>query len=401
MNTEFNKYPMRKIRAIFIFTLLVFAILSSLYAERIKCVWTGVERIVAVGDLHGDFGSFIIILREMEIIDDEYHWKGGKTHLVQIGDIFDRGTQAKRILDFLMVLEKEAEVAGGKVHALIGNHEFINIAGIAFDYPGYMYFEQFYSFLPDDYIEETEKKFKEKLGENSSRETNSDPFSDPYLEAEWQKLLKEAKGNINHEARKKYSQNLLEKYGDWLINHNAVIKINDIIFVHAGLNEKYSKRNLEKLNESIRKELKFLASAPKSQFPRNTHAPISYDSNGPLWYRELAHGEEQYLTEEVKKTLDNLKAHHMVMAHTPIVIEDKRQMERFNGKIWIIDTGISRVYRNGRHSALVIESGEFKPWLGKSRQRKPDSLEYMRLTQEGTWISNIANFSFLCQMYRQ
>ncbi len=175
---------MRKIRAIFIFTLLVFAILSSLYAERIKCVWTGVERIVAVGDLHGDYDAFIYILKVNKIIDEENHWIAGKTHLVQIGDIFDRGTQAKRILDFLMILEKEAEVAGGKVHALIGNHEFMNIAGIAFEYRGYISLEQFVSFLPKEYVEEMEMKFRQKIGENSPKENNSDYLFDPYLKTE-------------------------------------------------------------------------------------------------------------------------------------------------------------------------------------------------------------------------
>jgi hypothetical protein len=216
-------------------------------------VWTGVERIVAVGDLHGDYEAFIYILKVNKLIDEEKHWIAGKTHLVQIGDIFDRGTQAKRILDFLMILEKEAEIDGGKVHVLIGNHEFMNIAGIAFDYRGYISLEQFVSFLPKEYVEEMEMKFRQKIGENSPRENNSDYLFDPNLKTEWLEFLDDVsrKSKYPHPARLEYSRNLLENYGEWLTNKNAVIKINDIIFVHGGLNEKYSKRNLEKLNESI------------------------------------------------------------------------------------------------------------------------------------------------------
>lgn len=372
---------MRKIRAIFIFTLLVFAILSSLYAERIKCVWTGIERIVAVGDLHGDYEAFIYILKVNKIIDEENHWIAGKTHLVQIGDIFDRGTQAKRILDFLMILEKEAEAAGGKVHALIGNHEFMNIAGIAFDYRGYVSLDQFVSFLPKKYVEEMEMKFRQKIGENPPRENNSDYLFDPNLKTEWLEFLDDvsSKSKYPHPARLEYSRNLLENYGEWLTNKNAVIKINDIIFVHGGLNEKYSKRNLEKLNESIRKELKSLASAAKSSFPQNTPAPISFDSNGPLWYRDLATIDEKYFEVEVDRILENLKAKHMVIAHTPILIAKK--MQRFNKKIWIIDTGISEVYINGRESALIIENGEFYFWLGDPRERETPPLESTIQTQ--------------------
>ena len=374
---------MRKTRAIFIFTLLIFAILSSLYAERIKCVWTGIERIVAVGDLHGDYEVFINILKVNKIIDEENHWIAGKTHLVQIGDIFDRGTHAKSILDFLMILEKEAEVAGGKVHALIGNHEFMNIAGIAFDYRGYVSLEQFVSFLPKEYVEEMEMKFRQKIGENSPRENNSDYFFDPNLRTEWLEFLDDVsrKRKYRHQAQLEYSRNLIEIYGEWLTNKNAVIKINDIIFVHGGLNEKYSKRNLEKLNESIRKELKSLASAAKSPLKRNVRAPIAFDSNGPLWYRDLADPEDKDFEEEVDRILKNLKAQHMVIAHTPTLITHPGEMQRFNKKIWIIDTGNSKVYVNGRESALIIENGEFYVWLGDPRKRETPPLEYTIQTQ--------------------
>ena len=360
---------MRKIRAIFICTLLVFAVVSALSAERIQCEWTGVERIVAVGDLHGDYEVFIEILKANGIIDEEKHWIAGKTHLVQIGDIFDRGKQARQILDFLMILEKEAEEAGGKVHVLIGNHEFMNLAGIAFDERGYVTFEQFVSFLPDEYIEKTEKKFRQKAGENSPRENNSDYSFDPNLKTEWLKLLEDVLRRSDHEARLKYSRNLIDKYGEWLINRNAVIKINDIIFVHGGLNEKYSRRKLEDLNKTIRKELKSYANAAKSRYKQNVPRGIAYESNGPLWYRELAQIEEQYLAEEVDRILKNLKAQYMIIAHTPRLIRDESDMSKFNNKIWIIDTGNSRIYSNGRVSALIIENGKFDVWLGKPRKK--------------------------------
>ena len=375
---------MRKIRAIFIFTLLVFAILPTLYAERIQCVWTGIERIVAVGDLHGDYEVFINILKVNKIIDEEKHWIAGKTHLVQIGDIFDRGGHAKSIMDFLMILENEAEQAGGKVHALIGNHEFMNIAGVAFDQRGYIFLDQFVSFLPKEYVEEMEMKFRQNAGENSPRENNSDHFYDPDLETEWLKLLGDVLTNKRHPARLKYSRNLLEIYGEWLFNKNTVIKINDTVFVHGGLNEKYSKRNLEKLNESIRKEMKSVASAAKSPFRQNVRAPISYDTDGPLWYRDLAQIEGSGFEKEVDRILENLKAKHMVIAHTPQLIKHPGEMQRYNKKIWIIDTGNSSVYINGRESALRIENGEFYVWLGEPRKGEAPSLEYTKQFQVGS-----------------
>ncbi|MFL6754919.1 MAG: hypothetical protein ACJ8FI_08585, partial [Sphingomicrobium sp.] len=43
------------------------------------------QRIVAVGDLHGDFGAWQDIARGAGIINAKGHWAGGKTILVQMG----------------------------------------------------------------------------------------------------------------------------------------------------------------------------------------------------------------------------------------------------------------------------------------------------------------------------
>ncbi len=53
-----------------------------------------VMRIVAIGDLHGDFEGYAEIMEMAGLRDREGHWIGGKTHLVQTGDIADRGPTA-------------------------------------------------------------------------------------------------------------------------------------------------------------------------------------------------------------------------------------------------------------------------------------------------------------------
>lgn len=47
------------------------------------------ERIVAIGDLHGDFGLAIKVLKIAKVIDDKYNWIGGNTVVVQVGDQLD------------------------------------------------------------------------------------------------------------------------------------------------------------------------------------------------------------------------------------------------------------------------------------------------------------------------
>src|SRR6187399_952828 len=96
-------------------------------AAPASCELDGVERIVAVGDVHGAYDRFTEILRAAGVIDQDRHWSGGRTHLVQLGDVVDRGPDSRKALDFLMSLEKEAAAAGGQVHALIGNHEVMRM----------------------------------------------------------------------------------------------------------------------------------------------------------------------------------------------------------------------------------------------------------------------------------
>src|SRR5210317_2365293 len=91
--------------------------------------WTGVDRVVAIGDLHGDYGQYIRVMESAGLIDKRGKWSGGQTHLVQTGDITDRGADSRKIIDHLVKLSKQAKKKGGYVHLLIGNHETMNVIG--------------------------------------------------------------------------------------------------------------------------------------------------------------------------------------------------------------------------------------------------------------------------------
>ena len=336
----------RKRKSVFNYILLVLFFLflfTALCSAGIKCVWCGIEKIVAVGDIHGDYKNFVIILKGTGIIDENLNWAGGKIHLVQTGDVMDKGPDARKVFDLLMRLEKEAEKAGGMVHALIGNHEFMNIVGISFDYPGYVTPEQFVSFLPDKYREKKEREFNEKAIEKnqSSNENNG-------LKKYWTQLIRN-----DRVARQQYKDVFNNKYGRWIRKHNTVIKINDTIFVHGGISKTYSTWKLNDINMRVRMELKGLK-------------PIKlvYESKGPLWFRDLARKDENVFIQDVDNIFTNLKSKFMVIAHTPLVgsiVVSKENMSRFQGRVWIIDTGISS-YFGGHLSALIIENNNFIVW---------------------------------------
>lgn len=337
--------------SLFLLYLLVFVGQSS--AERKQYVWKGVDRIVAVADLHGDYDNFEQILKGTGIIDRNLVWTGGKTHLVQLGDIMDRGPAARNIFDLLIRLEKEAEAAGGRVHVLLGNHEEVNILGMAFRFRGYMTWKQFVSFLPEKYVSQKEASLRRKY--------LNQPDHQAALEKERETLWTDIRDK-DKRAQKKYNDNYYKLYGKWLLTKNIVIKLNDIIFVHGGISEKYSTWSLKDMNEMERRELSLV----RRQEPITPQ--ILYRQDGPLWYRGLIQNEEEEYSPILDRTLNNLKANHIVMGHTvrqPGNNGHDRDFSRFEGRVWGIDTGISDYYY-GNLMALVIENGEFKVWSKKT-----------------------------------
>src|SRR5438045_2562428 len=98
-------------------------------AAASACEFDGVDRIVAVGDVHGAYDRYLEILRVAGVTDADGHWTGGRTHFVQVGDIVDRGDDSRKALDLVRRLDREAQAAGGRAHVLLGNHEVARMLG--------------------------------------------------------------------------------------------------------------------------------------------------------------------------------------------------------------------------------------------------------------------------------
>jgi len=357
----------------FFLLLLAFAFLPRpAPAADIPYEWTGVDRVVAVADLHGDYDRFVFILAHPQVglIDDDLRWTGGKTHLVQLGDIVDRGPRAKEILDLLMRLEKEAAAAGGMVHVLLGNHEEMNITGIALDYPGYVTGEQFVSFLPGDFRREREAEYLKTLSLEDRKRAEIeglDVHADDRLADFWHKIMT-AK---DPDAMRAYVLGFNKPYGDWLVKKNAVIKINDVVYAHGGITEALSKWPIREINQVIRTELEFFQGRMRNpqQYGKPFHPKLVYDPDSPLWFRGLATKNEAAAQAEIDRTLANLGARAIVVGHnyfsfsgssSPTV--DRRKVARFQDKVWIMDTGISSAGYGGIPSALIYDHGEFLVW---------------------------------------
>ena len=85
---------------IIILALLFSANLAFADARQVnEFQWDGVERIVAIGDLHGDYANYLATLKAAGLVDKKGKWSGGKTHLVQTGDIPYRGPDTIKIIE--------------------------------------------------------------------------------------------------------------------------------------------------------------------------------------------------------------------------------------------------------------------------------------------------------------
>ena len=345
-------------------------------AAQVPFEWTGVEKIIAVGDLHGDYDNFVLILKNPKVglVDENLHWIGGKAHLVQTGDILDRGDKAKEILELLMRLEDEAEAAGGKVHVLIGNHEEATITGISLDYPDYVTPRQFVSFLPEGYRKSREKQFLSRLPDDEKalvQALGDDLDKNPSLLDFWTGVLANVRKRNDPLAALAYVENFNQTYRKWLLKKNCVIKINDIVFVHGGINLEYSKWKIEDLNEVFRVELYAYALNPTN--PRIGGEPFTpklvYNRQSPLWYRQ----DNVASQEEIDQILANLGARRMVVGHnflgagggSPIVLQGD-DVRRFEDKVWMIDTGIGYTDLGGILYALIIDNGKFDFFAGSA-----------------------------------
>lgn len=305
-------------------------------------------RVVAIGDLHGDYAAWIDIARDAGLIDAKGKWAGGKTVLVQMGDIADRGANTLLIIKDLMRLRGEAAKAGGQVVALVGNHEAMNMTGDL----RYVSAGEYSEFVTEKSRNWRDYAFKANRStiENAYRAEDA-RLTDTQIREAWMKAT--PLGKVEHQA----AWSAQGEIGKWVIGNPAVLRLGDIIFVHAGLSAAFATRPVEDINSAVAKALAARDTADDA---------IINDQNGPLWYRGLAGlrpdlpvpaEAAQATAAELTLVLAGQAAKQMVIGHTPVVTGIAL---RHDGRLAMIDTGISSVY-GGKPSFLEISDGRFIP----------------------------------------
>lgn len=305
-------------------------------------------RIVAVGDLHGDHDAWRAIAGAAGLVDAKGRWIGGKTILVQTGDIVDRAPDSLKIIRDLMRLEREAKRAGGRVVVLVGNHEAMMLTGdLRYVHPG-----EYAAFADKRSADRRDDFYTANRAVIEAFYKKKDPALAPEaIRARW--IADTPLGQLEHQTAWHPSGEL----GRWIVGRPAVARIGDTLFVHGGLSPAYATIPIDEINRRV-------AAALTSREMERTS--IINDPLGPLWYRGLAGmaPEEPAIpgpaapAPTVDQQLDQLLAatgaKRIVIGHTPSM---SGVAVTNNGRLVRIDSGNSRAYGGTPGYAEITAAG--------------------------------------------
>ena len=264
------------------------------------------NRIVIIGDIHGDIRRFKDILIDAKIINKNIEWiaEPKNTIVVQMGDQVDSINRDRTLEEwevlpdiemiyFTNLLNKIALSKGGRVISLIGNHELMNTIGN-------------YSYVSDKSLKDNYKR---------------------------QELFKPG-GTLSA----------------ILSQRPLVVKIGQLLFCHAGL-------TLEHLNilSKYNKDVSYINTIWKNFIKNNAiliedkeiFENIILDGDGILWTRDLNE------KGDLIKMLEKLGCVYMFVGHS--VVE---QVKLINDHVWYTDTGISRAFGNTSYQYIDIVNNQ-------------------------------------------
>ncbi|ORX79174.1 Metallo-dependent phosphatase [Anaeromyces robustus] len=284
--------------------------------EKVKEKDNELNRLIAVGDIHGDYEHFISILQHANLIDEDNNWIGTDAILVQVGDIVDRGNDTFKIFDTIIKLKEQAKEKGGIIYILIGNHEMIELQG-----------NHYYTTTYDYELFGGLEGFEEAIGPAG-------------------------------------------KYGQFMRQEmNVTMVVDDSLFVHAGIVPEYLTEGVDVINEHARE---ILLDTPTIEgihqlYLQNVTHPILTDPLfdlfnrlNPLWNREYANDPEEVVCPKVEKALELTNTKRMIIGHT--VQPYGKIRTRCNNKIILIDIGISRCIGGGYYGYLEILKDKQEVW---------------------------------------
>lgn len=257
----------------------------------------GVDQIVVISDIHGQFGLAERLLQQHGVMDANNNWIFGKGHLVVNGDIAGRGQEVTEVFWLVFKLEQQAEAAGGKVHYLVGNHE---------------------QMLLSDDLRYTHAKYTH------------------------------AARTMGISVREMYGPESV--LGAWLRKRPAIVTIGDYLFVHAGISPDFivSELTAKKTNKVFYSYI-LGTKRPSRQLGRTID--FLNGESGPVWFRGYF-VDGGITSTDLDNTLAYFHAQRIVVGHTSL-----RQVTAMHrGRVIAVDSNIKE---GESGEILVIDRGQY------------------------------------------
>src|SRR5690606_10015227 len=229
----------------------------------------------------------------------------------------------------------QAQRAGGRVHALIGNHEAMNVYGdLRYVHPG-----EYAAFATSRSARVRDRYYQQYMRAlRSNPPAGGLPAFDAAYRAQWD--AEHPLGWVEH--REAWGPS--GRYGRWITRHNAVIRINDTLFLHGGLGPSFAAAPRPAMNAAVSSEL--------NERPSPIYPGILEDQEGPLWYRGLSQNDEAAETANLENVLRSQGVARVIVGHTKVT---STVLPRFNGRVLVADIAVPRGHQDP-HAFLIFEN---------------------------------------------
>ncbi|WP_437735216.1 metallophosphoesterase [Sorangium sp. So ce1335] len=287
------------------------------------------ERVVAIGDVHGDLAATRAALRIAGAIDGADRWIGGKLVLVQTGDELDRGDGEQEIVDLFDRLGEEARAAGGAVYALNGNHEVMNVQ------------------LDFRYVTEGGfRDFEDAPGVDAAA-----PRLAPVPPPARARAAAFAPGG---------------PYAKKLATRDVIITVGDTVFAHGGVLPAHTRYGVARINREVRAWMEGKAPSPPA---------VIAAEDSPVWARLYSSDPPPTPGSSACAALDQvlaaMSAKRMVVGHT---VQRQGVTSACGDKVWRIDVGMAAHY-GGKPAALEIAGDTVRVLTGDTNEAGADKGE--------------------------
>lgn len=271
------------------------------------------ERIIVIGDVHGDIFRLMHTLYDLNIVSRDMKWVADppNTIVVQLGDQIDSLSRTNvtpwevlpdtEVLIQMDNLDNIARSGGGRILSLIGNHEIMNFLG-EFSY------------------------VSEKSKEKYDLETRQRMFRP---------------GN---------------RFASILAKRNIVLKIGPYLFCHGGILPQHLELvngNIHVINECVRKIL--TNSSDISEMDVELFRRIAVEENSILWtrlYLSFSLSNPDLLNSLIDTVMNTTGSSAVFVGHNTV----PRVVALSNTRVFLMDTGLSRAYGNEEYQVLEIRT---------------------------------------------